>query len=80
MRRRERRRSCGHAPAGIYGHAKQLGATVPGIDVPYEPSPEAELRLDTDASDPAQQVQAVVDLDWRLARQAASGLSPPAGA
>jgi len=46
-RERERTRQPGHAPKGIYAHAGEPGATVPGIDVPYEVSPRPELTVDT---------------------------------
>ena len=35
-RERERTRPPGHAPRGIYAQAGRPGATVPGVDVPYE--------------------------------------------
>jgi len=71
-REREQHRRGGHAPAGIYGHSRQPGATVPGVDVAYEPSPDAELTLDTRAADAWTQVQEVVYLARRLERQAPS--------
>lgn len=66
---RESRRRGGHAPAGIYAHSRQAGSTVPGVDVGYEPSPDAELRLDTRGSDTWRQVQEIVYLARRLERQ-----------
>ncbi len=71
-REREQSRRGGHAPAGIYAHSRQPGATVPGVDVAYEPSPDAELTLDTRAADTWTQVQEVVYLARRLERQAPS--------
>ena len=46
-RERERTRPVGHAPQGIYARAGQPGATVPGIDVPYETALDPELVIDT---------------------------------
>jgi adenylylsulfate kinase len=46
-RERERTRTTGHAPRGIYAAAGTPGARVPGVDVPYEVAPAAELTLDT---------------------------------
>ncbi|HKZ04766.1 MAG TPA: adenylyl-sulfate kinase [Methylomirabilota bacterium] len=45
-RARERRES--HAPPDVYAAAGRPGATVPGVDVPYETSRAPELRLRTD--------------------------------
>lgn len=69
-REREQHRRRGHAPSGIYAHGRQPGATVPGVDVPYEVSPEAELTLDTHEGDPWIRVQEVVYLARRLERLA----------
>jgi adenylylsulfate kinase len=46
-REREARREGGHAPRGIYARAGHPGARVPGVDVPYEAAPDAELTIDT---------------------------------
>src|SRR5262249_20451894 len=46
-RERERARRGGHAPAGIYARAGQPGATVPGVDVPYEAALHPELVIDS---------------------------------
>ena len=46
-RDREARREGGHAPHGIYARAGHPSARVPGVDVPYEAAPDAELTLDT---------------------------------
>ena len=46
-RERERTRQPDHAPQGIYAHAGEPGATVPGVDVPYEVSLRPELAIDT---------------------------------
>jgi adenylylsulfate kinase len=51
-RERERRRKPGHAPAGIYAAAGRPGATVPGVDVPYEEATDPELLVDTVAESP----------------------------
>jgi len=46
-RERERTRPPGHAPRGIYAHAGEPGAKVPGVDVPYEAAQAPELVIDT---------------------------------
>jgi adenylylsulfate kinase len=68
---RERSRQGGFAPSGIYARAGQPGATVPGIDVPYEEATAPELTLDTQACDLGSVVQEVLYLARRLARYAA---------
>lgn len=50
-RQRERTRPRGQAPEGIYAAAGQPGATVPGVDVPYERAVAAELTIDTTVDD-----------------------------
>ncbi len=74
-RRREENRPRGEAPAGIYAHGGTPGAAVPGVDVPYEPSETPELTLNTDSCDLWTQVQSVVYLARRLARQSAGDRS-----
>jgi adenylylsulfate kinase len=46
-RERERTRPPGHHPRAIYARAGRPGATVPGVDVPYEPAVAPELTIDT---------------------------------
>ncbi len=66
-RERERARADSHAPRGIYERAGQPGATVPGVDVVYEPALAPELVLDSAAeSVPAAAVR-VAELGRRLA-------------
>ncbi len=43
---RERTRTPGPATRDIYGQAGRPGATVPGVDVPYEPALAPELLID----------------------------------
>lgn len=74
---RERSRRKGHAPQGIYAHAEEPGATVPGVNVPYESSAAAELRLDTASTDPERQVDAVVALARDLDPATGAGLPSP---
>jgi adenylylsulfate kinase len=50
---RERARSAGHAPPGIYARAGRPGATVPGVDVAYEEARAPELVVNTEVEDPA---------------------------
>lgn len=46
-RDRERTRAPGAHPRAVYAHAGRPGATVPGVDVPYEPATAPELSIDT---------------------------------
>ena len=71
---REGMRRHGRAPRGIYARARQAGATVPGVDVPYEEALCPELVLDTSALDLWTQVQEVLYLARRLARLASSNI------
>ena len=48
---RERSRPAGHAPRGIYDAAGRAGATVPGVNVPYERALAPELTVDTTRAD-----------------------------
>lgn len=66
-RERERHRHPGHAPPAIYAQAGQPGATVPGVNVPYEEALYPELVLRTHECDLRTSVQAVVALADRLA-------------
>jgi adenylylsulfate kinase len=61
-RERERRRTEGHAPRGIYARAGQPGAAVPGVDVPYEPALAPELLVDTVAESVPDAVARIVAL------------------
>jgi adenylylsulfate kinase len=61
-RERERTRPVGHAPRGIYARAGQPGATVPGIDVPYETALDPELTIDTSKEKLADAAACVVAL------------------
>jgi adenylylsulfate kinase len=69
-RERERSRVPGHAPRGIYQKAGRPGATVPGVDVPYEAALEPELSIDTSVLSLGESAAQVVRLAGRLARQA----------
>jgi len=61
-RERERARPRGTAPAGIYAHAAEPGARVPGVNVEYEPARAPELTLDTSASSVEAAAQAIVEM------------------
>lgn len=69
-RERERTRPSGHAPRRIYARGGQPGATVPGVDVAYEPSPDAEVVVETDRETLEAAVERIVALAGRLARRA----------
>ncbi|HEV8643760.1 MAG TPA: adenylyl-sulfate kinase [Methylomirabilota bacterium] len=71
-RQRERTRAAGNAPRGIYAAAGQPGATVPGVDVPYEPALDPEVTVDTLAEDVTAAVPRIVSMARDLARS-----SPP---
>jgi adenylylsulfate kinase len=71
-RERERTRTTGHGPRNIYAGSGRPGATVPGVDVPYEVSLAPELLIDTAAEDLSSAVERVVDLAERLATQASA--------
>jgi adenylylsulfate kinase len=77
---RERERAPGHAPRNIYRQAGRPGATVPGVDVPYEPALAPEVRIDTSALTVAESVEQVVRLAGRLARASGDRAAPPGGA
>lgn len=72
-REREQTRREGYAPRGVYAQAGRPGATVPGVDIPYEEALHPELTLDTHTTDPWTQVQEVLYLARRLVRRAALG-------
>jgi len=80
-RERERTRVAGHAPPHIYERAGRPGATVPGVDVPYETALSPELVIDTSVTSVDAAMRSVVRLAGRLALEttdpAADGLSQP---
>ena len=45
---REGRRKARYAPSGIYKGAKEEGATVPGVNVPYEEPVSPEVVVDSE--------------------------------
>jgi adenylylsulfate kinase len=63
---RERSRTEGHAPRQIYARAGRAGATVPGVDVRYEPALAPELLVDTVKASIAEAVDRIVALAWSL--------------
>jgi adenylylsulfate kinase len=67
-RQRERARTPGHAPQGIYDRAGRPGATVPGVDVAYEPALAPELIVDTTAVDVPAAVEKIVRLASTIAQ------------
>jgi adenylylsulfate kinase len=70
-RTRERARTSGNAPRGIYAHAGRPGAAVPGVDVPYEEARAPELTIDTATEDPDAAIARIVALAQVL------GAEPP---
>jgi adenylylsulfate kinase len=77
-RERERQRTTGNAPRGIYARAGQPGARVPGVDRPYEPARSPELTIDTGLEAPGAAARRVVALARELAPpfKLASGVPP----
>jgi protein-L-isoaspartate(D-aspartate) O-methyltransferase len=73
---RERARTRGHAPAGIYDRAARAGAPVPGVNVEYEYTQAPELTIDTTAKSVAEAAADVVGLVRRVLRT--SRVGPPA--
>jgi adenylylsulfate kinase len=61
-RQRARTRRDSHAPPDVYAAAGRPDATVPGVDVPYEPADAPELRLRTDLEPLDEMVARVVPL------------------
>ena len=61
-RGREADRRDSYAPRGLYARAGRPGATVPGVDVPYEPAVAPELRLRTDQLPSAIMIQQIVEI------------------
>jgi len=59
---REAARPRGAAPAGIYAHAAQAGARVPGVNVEYEPALAPELTIDTQTVGVCAAAELIVDL------------------
>jgi adenylylsulfate kinase len=74
-RQRERVRAPGHAPRGIYDHAGRPGATVPGVDIPYERALAPEVLIDTSVQSLADAVGHVMGLVGRLERAVATDRS-----
>jgi adenylylsulfate kinase len=69
-RERERSRTSGNAPPQIYARAGRPAATVPGVDVAYEPALLPELVLDTTRADVPEAAAGVVALARRFAASA----------
>jgi len=78
-RERERTRAPGHAPRDIYRKGGLPGATVPGVDVPYEVALAPELLIDTSVHSLGEAVEQVVRLAGRLVMEAADLPAPPEG-
>jgi adenylylsulfate kinase len=75
---RERTRPLGHAPRDIYCQAGSLGATVPGINVPYEAAAAPEVVIDTGSESVAEGVARVIQLAQDLSARAGGDAVPPA--
>jgi adenylylsulfate kinase len=68
-RERERTRGSGHHPRAIYARAGQPGATVPGVNVPYEPAVAPEVTVDTTRETVQSAARRVAALGRALARK-----------
>ena len=69
-RTREGTRGRGHHPEAIYAKAGRPGASVPGVDVPYEPATAPELTIDTTRETVEDGAARVADLARKLAGRA----------
>jgi adenylylsulfate kinase len=78
-RERERTRRDTHAPRGIYAAAERPGATVPGVNVPYEEALAPELRIDTAAEDVETAAARVVALALDLRDRVPTAATSPDG-
>ncbi len=58
---REGRRKARYAPSGIYKNAKEEGATVPGMNVPYEEPLNPEVVVDSEKMRARECAEKVVD-------------------
>ncbi|MGH7393609.1 MAG: adenylyl-sulfate kinase [Candidatus Rokuibacteriota bacterium] len=76
-RARERTRRDSHAPRGIYAGAARRGATVPGVNVAYEPARAPEVTIDTSAEDVESAVGRLLPLARELARRATGDSAAP---
>ena len=74
---RERTRPLGRAPRDIYRQAGSPGATVPGVNVPYETAASPEVVIDTGGQSVAEGAARVVQLAQELAARAGGGAVPP---
>jgi len=77
---RERERAPGAAPRNIYRQAGRPGATVPGVDVPYEAALAPELLIDTSVQSIGESVERVVRLAGRLADVSGGASAAPGAA
>jgi adenylylsulfate kinase len=76
-REREQARTKGNAPRQIYARAGHPGATVPGVDVAYEPALAPELIVDTVHEPTATSVARIAALAERLEGSAPSPRPTP---
>jgi adenylylsulfate kinase len=69
-REREKTRPVGHAPRDIYRQATRPGATVPGVNVPYEAAAAPEMVINTGVESVSEGAARVVGLALALAAEA----------
>lgn len=58
---REARRKAVFSPKGIYKKSAQTGATVPGVNIPYEEPLKPEIVIDTDKMKPDESARKAAD-------------------
>lgn len=68
---REARRKAVFSPKGIYKKSARAGATVPGVNVPYEEPLLPEIVIDTDKTKPDESARKVADAILALFKQKA---------
>jgi adenylylsulfate kinase len=73
---RERTRDAGAAPPAIYAGASRPGATVPGVNVPYEHALTPELTIDTSLESAPAAADRIAELALALGPAARAPLAP----
>jgi adenylylsulfate kinase len=73
---RERTRTAGVAPPAIYAGASHPGATVPGVNVPYERALAPELTIDTSLESAEAAAERITEVALTLGPAARAPLAP----
>ncbi|MDP2766878.1 MAG: adenylyl-sulfate kinase [Candidatus Methanoperedens sp.] len=69
---REARRKAVFSPKGIYKKSAQTGATVPGVNIPYEEPLNPEIVIDSDKMKPDESARKVADAIMALIKKSPS--------